>query len=146
MRIRRRPLSLWLLILLLGQLSIRALAGGGALLVAPSGTLVGLPTGPLGSTPFTDFFVPGLVLFLAFGLVPASVSYGLYMKRWWAWAGAITVALALLVWIVVELFVGFSRVTVYLNLGTAISIAGLAMHPVVRRDLRGNMGDPLPSE
>lgn len=136
MLVRSRPLSIWVLILLLGQLSVRAFAGGGALLVAPSGTLVGLPTGPLRSTPFSDFFVPGLVLLLVFGVLPASVCYGLYAHRRWAWSGAITVALALLVWITVEVAVGFSRPTFYLNLGTAIAIGGVAAYPAVRRDLR----------
>lgn len=136
MPVRGRPLSLWLLILLLGQLSIRAFVGGGALLVSPSGTLVGVPTEPLESTPVSDFFLPGAVLLLVFGLVPATVCYGLYTKRWWAWPAAITVALALLVWIIVEIAVGFSRPTIYLNLGTAIGIGAVAMYPAVRRDLR----------
>ncbi|MEF8915725.1 hypothetical protein [Natronomonas sp.] len=136
MQARGRPLSLWLLILLLGQLSVRAFVGGGALLVAPSSTLVGLPTEPLESTPFSDFFVPGLVLLPVFGLLPAGVCYGLYANRVWAWPAAVTVSVALLLWIIVEIAVGLSRPTIYLNLGTAIGIGGVAMYPAVRRDLR----------
>lgn len=136
MRVRGRPLSLWLLLSLLGQLSVRAAVGGGALLVAPSGTLVGLPAAPLENTPFGDFLVPGLVLLLAFGVVPLVVCYGLYAKRRWAWPGAVGVALALLAWIIVETAVGFHRTTVYLNLGTVIAIGGFAVHPAVRDDLR----------
>jgi hypothetical protein len=136
MPVRGRPVSLWLLLLLLVQLSIRAFVGGGALLVAPAGTLVGLPTGPLESTPFRDFVFPGLVLLLVFGLLPASVCYGLYAKREWAWPAAMTVALALLLWILVEIMVGFSRPTIYLNLGTALGIGGVAMYPAVRHHLR----------
>lgn len=136
MSIRGRSLSFWLLILLLGQLSVRAVVGGGALLVAPSGRLVGLPTGPLDSTPFSDFFLPGLVLFLAFGVAPATVCYGLYTGRRWAWPAAIAVALALLLWISIEVSVGFSRPTVYLNLGTAIGIGLIATYSTVRREFR----------
>jgi hypothetical protein len=136
MSVRERPRSLWLLVLLLGQLSVRAFVGGGALLMAPSGALVGLPTGPLDNTPFSDFFIPGLVLVLAFGVMPGFVCYGILVNRRWAWPGAITVASALLLWIGIETAVGFSRVTVYLNLGTAIGIAGVALYPAVRRDLR----------
>jgi hypothetical protein len=136
MAVRDRPLSLWLLILLLGQLSGRAFVGGAALLLAPSGTIVGVSTDPLENTPVSDFFVPGLVLVLVFGMVPAGVCYGLVMNRWWAWPAAITVALTLLVWIIIEIAVGFSRPTIYLNLGTAIGICGVAMYPPVRRDLR----------
>jgi hypothetical protein len=67
-------------VFLLGQLSVRAAIGGVALLVAPSGALVGLSPGPLDATPVTDFFVPGLVLLVAFGLVPSVVCYGLYIR------------------------------------------------------------------
>jgi hypothetical protein len=136
MTVRGRPRSFWLLVLLLGQLSVRASIGGVALLVAPSGTLVGLPAEPLTNTPVGNFFVPGLVLLLLFGLLPSVVCYGLYTRRQWAWPAAITVALALLAWVVVEVAVGFSRPTVYLNVGTTIGIVGVARYPAVRSDLR----------
>ncbi|MFB6192231.1 MAG: hypothetical protein ABEI11_02785 [Haloarculaceae archaeon] len=121
---------------LLGQLSVRASIGGTALVVDPSGTLVGLPTEPLDDTPIGSFLVPGLVLFLLFGLLSSFVCYGLYTRRQWAWPAAITIALALLVWVLVEVAIGFSRPTVYLNIGTAIGILGLALHPAVRSELR----------
>jgi len=95
MSVRGRPISFWLLLLLLGQLSVRALAGGTALLVSPSGELVGLPTGPLNNAPIENFLLPGLALFLVFGLGSSVVCYGLYTRRRWAWSGAIGVALAL---------------------------------------------------
>lgn len=135
MGVRERPFSLWLLVFLLSQLSVRAFVGGGALLMAPSGVLVGLPSGPLDNTPFSDFLIPGIVLFFVFGVMPAFVCYGVFVNRQWAWLGSITVAFALLLWIIVETAVGFSRITVYWNLGTAIGIAGTAMSPAVRRNL-----------
>jgi len=136
MNVRGRPISFWLLLLLLGQLSVRALAGGTALLVAPSGELVELPTGPLDNAPFENFLLPGFALFLVFGLVSSIVCYGLYTRRTWARPGAIGVALALLVWVIVEVVVGFSRPTLYLNVATAIGVAGTALSPAVRTDLR----------
>lgn len=134
---RTRPISFWLVLLLLGQLSLRAVIGGAALMIAPSGTLVGVPLGPLANTPFHDFVLPGLVLFLVFGLGSALVCYGLYANRRWAWPGVITVALALLVWISVEVMLGFTRPTVYVNIGTAIGLIGIAIYPTVRRHLLG---------
>jgi len=136
MMVRGRPFSFWLLLLLLGQLSIRAFIGGIALIVAPSGMLVGLPAGPLDNTPVGSFFLPGLVLFLLFGLVPSFVCYGLYIRRQWALTAAIIVALALLAWVLVEVAVGFSRPTFYLNVGTAIGIVGVALYPAVRSEPR----------
>ena len=136
MSVRGRPVSFWLLLLLLGQLSVRALAGGTALLVSPSGELVGLPTGPLNNAPIENFLLPGLALFLVFGLGSSVVCYGLYTRRRWAWSGAIGVALALLVWVVIEVAVGFARPTLSLNVATAVSIAGAALSPAVRADTR----------
>lgn len=140
MTVRGRPLSFWLLLLLLGQLSVRASTGGIALMMAPSGTLVGLPTGPLDNTPVGNFFVPGLVLLLLFGLLPSFVCYGVYTRRQWASPAAITVALALLVWVLIEVTIGFSRPTFYLNVGTAIGIVGAALSPAVRSELRDAEG------
>ncbi|AUG47134.1 hypothetical protein BVU17_06175 [Haloarcula taiwanensis] len=121
----REQLSRWLLVLLLGQLSVRALVGGAALLTAPAGTLVGLPPGPLDNTPFDTFLVPGLVLFVVFGLTAAVVCYGAYATRRWARPAAVGVAVALLAWVAVEVSVGFSRPTVLLNVGTGIGVLGL---------------------
>jgi hypothetical protein len=130
---RPRPVLPWLLVAVLGQLSARALAGGVALVVAPSGAIVGLPTAPLEGTPFADFLVPGVVLVVAFGLVPAAVCYAVYAARAWAWTGAVGVGVALVAWVAVELAVGFDRPTVYLNLATAVAAVLLALHPSVRR-------------
>ncbi|OYR79432.1 hypothetical protein DJ84_17940 [Halorubrum ezzemoulense] len=136
MRLRGRRVSFWLLLLLLGQLTVRALVGGTALLIVPSGELVGLPAGPLDNAPIENFILPGLALFLLFGVVSSIVCYGLYTRRRWARPGAIGVALALLVWVAVEVAVGFSRPTVYLNVATAVGVLGVALSPTVRADLR----------
>jgi uncharacterized membrane protein (UPF0136 family) len=129
-----RPLVHWLLVAALAQLSVRAVAGGVALVVAPSGALVGLSTGTLDGTPFADFLVPGAVLAVVFGLTPAVACYALHRGRWWGWLAAIGLAVALVVWVLVEVAVGFARPTVYLNVGTAVAVLVLAVHPAVRRD------------
>lgn len=127
----RSPYRLGLLVVI-GQLAVRALVGGGALVLAPSGALVGLSTDTLTGTPFSDFLVPGLILVVVLGLYPAFVCYVLYTERKWGWVGAVSVAVALSVWVTVELVVGFDRPTKYLNLLTAGAILVLAVHPSVR--------------
>lgn len=128
-----RSLVHWLLLAVLGQLSVRALAGGVALILDPSGGVVGLSGSTLAETPFADFLVPGVVLAVAFGLAPAVSCYALHTRRWWGWIAAVGVAVALVVWVLVEVALGFVRPTVYLNLGTAAAVLALAVHPVVRR-------------
>ena len=96
MMIRERPAVLWALLVTLGQLSARALIGGAALLLAPSGRLGGLSPVPLVGTVLADFFVPGLVLFVVFGLGSAVTSYGLYARRGWGWLAGVAIAGGLL--------------------------------------------------
>ncbi|MEF8827190.1 MAG: hypothetical protein V5A27_12755 [Halapricum sp.] len=134
MRIHGRPGILWVLLAVLGQLSVRATIGGGALLLSPSGGIVGLSTVQLDGTPFGDFLVPGFVLLVVFGLVPAIVCYALYTRQQWGWLASVGVAVALLIWVLVEVTVGFDRPTVYLNLGTAGTILVIAVHPAVRHN------------
>jgi len=123
-----------MLLVVLGQLSGRALVGGVALLMAPSGKIIGLSPAPLDGTPFMDFLVPGIILFVLFGLVPAVVCYALYIRHWWGWATSLGVAVAMLAWVLVEVTLGFDRPTIYLNLATAGAILVLAVHPAVRHD------------
>lgn len=55
-------------IILLLITSISAIFGGGAMLIDPSGTNQGLPIETLINSPFEDFLIPGLILFVIFGL------------------------------------------------------------------------------
>lgn len=137
MSVRGRPLALWFLLAVLLQLTVRGFLGGLVLLVDPSGDAVGLSTATLAGTPFVDFRLPGLVLATVLGLVPGVVSYGLVVRRRWAWPGAVAVGVALLVWLGVEVAVGFHRPTVFLNLATALAAVGIALHPAVRADVCG---------
>lgn len=134
MRVHGRPAILWVLLAALGQLSGRALFGGVALLMAPSGEIVRLSSAPFDGTPFENFLVPGLILFVVFGLVPAVVCYALYTRRRWGWTASVGVAVAMLVWVLVEVTIGFDRPTIYLNLVTGGAILVLAVHPSVRHD------------
>ncbi|MCU4718085.1 hypothetical protein [Halapricum hydrolyticum] len=134
MRVGGRPAILWVLLAVLGQLAVRAVIGGVALLMAPSGEIVGLSSVPLDRTPFGDFLVPGIILFVVFGLVPAVVCYALYTRRRWGWTSSVGVAVAMLIWVLVEVAAGFDRPTIYLNLATAGAIVVLAVHPAVRQD------------
>lgn len=133
MHFRQRSFVRWALLVTIGQLAVRALIGGGALIVDPSGAVVGLSRATLEGTPFSDFLVPGLVLAGALGLYPTFVCYGLYKRRTWAWMGAVSVAVVLAVWLAVQLAVGYDRPTTYLNVLTAGVILVLAVHPSVRR-------------
>lgn len=102
---------------LLSFLSLGALFGGAALIISPSGALMGgLPLSILEHSPFANFLVPGLILFTILGLLPGFLVFALVKKMssrfaerlnffgdmHWAWTYSIYVAFALIIWIQVE--------------------------------------------
>lgn len=140
MHVRRAAVLRTGLLAVIGQLVVRALVVGAALVVAPSGELVGLSTDVLRGTPFSNFPVPGFVLAGFLGLYLTVVWYSLYTKRKWGWVGAVSVAVVLSVWVAAELGVGFDGPTTYLNLLTVVAILVLAVHPSVRHPDRQTGG------
>ncbi|MGY3090894.1 hypothetical protein ACVWYF_003958 [Hymenobacter sp. UYAg731] len=137
-----------ILIWLLGLLGLGALGGGGLLVIAPTGRLLGMPVAMLAGSPFADFLVPGIVLFTVLGVAPCLLVVALLKKpqsplaerlncfgdMHWAWTGSIYVAFALILWIQLEM-VFLNAVnwlhTVYMV--WAIAILFVALLPSVRR-------------
>jgi len=132
MRLRDRPISHWALLGALGQLAVRALAGGTALVVDPSGGLVNASPVPLAATPVDDFLLPGIALVAAFGVCPILAGYGLHARRQWGRVAAVAVGVALMMWIGVETALGFDRPTLALNLATAVAVVALSAAPLPR--------------
>jgi hypothetical protein len=106
-----------LLIFLLAFLGLGAIGGGGALIISPSGKLLGgLPLSILEKSPFDNFLIPGIILFVVLGLIPCLLVYALikrpeskfagyfnfFKDMYWAWSGSIYVAFVLIIWIQVE--------------------------------------------
>jgi len=106
-----------ILLFLLAFLGLSAIGGGGALIISPSGKLLGgLPLVILERSPFNDFLVPGIILFVVLGLIPCLLVFALIKKpeskfaehfnffkdMYWAWSFSIYVAFALIIWIQVE--------------------------------------------
>lgn len=104
-------------LILLTFLGLSAIGGGGALIISPSGELLGgLPLSILGNSPFTNFLIPGIILFLVLGIfpifiiwalikkpvVPLADCFNLFKDMHWAWTFSIYIAFALIIWIQVE--------------------------------------------
>ncbi|WP_428659916.1 hypothetical protein [Runella sp.] len=109
--------AIYVYLCLLSFLGISALSGGVALILSPSGKLLGgLPLSILRNSPFHDFLIPGTILFFVLGLIPCLIVFALLKKRknkvgeyfnffkdmHWAWSFSIYVAFALIIWIQVE--------------------------------------------
>jgi len=68
----------------------RRIKSAGAMLFSSlDGALIKLNTSILRGTPFDNFLIPGIILFLFIGIFPILVSYGLLRKPAWHWAEAI---------------------------------------------------------
>ncbi len=137
-----------ILIVLLAFLGLGAIGGGGALIVSPSGKLIGgLPLSILKDSPFPDFLIPGIILFFILGVTPGILVYALIKKpanrfaerlniftdMYWAWTFTIYVAFALIIWIQVETIViqGVSWLQTFYML-YSIPIILVALLPEVR--------------
>jgi len=107
------------LIFLLGFLGIGALFGGGALTISPSGALLRMPLSLLEKSPFVNYLIPGIILFLILGVAPLGLIFALIKKpagkfadkfnffrdMHWSWSYNIYIAFALIIWLQVEMHI-----------------------------------------
>jgi len=54
---------------------LSACIGGGSLILAPSGEILKMPLSLLEYSPFTDFFIPGIILFTVIGIGSLVISF-----------------------------------------------------------------------
>jgi hypothetical protein len=118
------------------------------LFLDPSGRLMQWSVEDLQGTPFADYLIPGIVLFVFIGVYPIFVGYSLISKpawRWpeavnpatkhhWAWAASWSVGIIMLIWIIVETallgLISFLQPVIAV---WALAIVLLAFLPGVRR-------------
>ena len=105
------------LIALLAFLGVGAIFGGAVLIISPSGKLIGLPVVILNLSPFYNFLIPGIILFLVLGIFPMLLIMALLKKptsklaerfnfftdMHWAWTYTIYIAIILIFWIQIEM-------------------------------------------
>jgi hypothetical protein len=148
---RARPSALIVLLIILIIQCLGGLAGGGALIAAPSGRVMKLPASWLAGSPFHDFLIPGLILFVVLGIGPAVVIWALlarpgcaplervnpFLHQYWGWTLSGVIGVALVVWIVVEVAIiaRFSWLQPFFG-GLGVAIVALTLTPSVRAAYR----------
>lgn len=136
---------------LLTLLGAGAVFGGGILIISPSGRLMGMPLSMLDHSPFHNFLIPGVILFLVLGLFPIALTFALVKRpdckfagrfnffddMYWAWTYSIYAAFVLIIWIQAEMSylqsVHWSH-TLYML--WAIAIIFVALLPGVRNQYK----------
>jgi hypothetical protein len=101
--VKRRPAGVWILLVLLVIQGLGGLGGGLSLAIKPDGSIMKMPLSYLDGSPFPDFLVPGLILFLVLGVLPLVAAAGLWLRRTWGWYAAFAVGCGLMIWILVEI-------------------------------------------
>jgi hypothetical protein len=100
---KQRTFYFYLVLFLIAFQALSGLYGGSYLLLDPTGQSLNMPLSLLKHSPFRDYFIPGLILFLVLGLFPVIVYYGLWIGNRWAWFGTLSIGIGLLIWIGVEI-------------------------------------------
>jgi hypothetical protein len=112
-----KPLTCLLLILVHLVLSVNALIAGGMMMIKPDGSLLGMQTGRLSNSPFSNYFIPGLFLFTMVGGVslfsiigliakpawPLPQKFNLYKDKHWAWTWSLYSGIIVIAWIAIQL-------------------------------------------
>jgi hypothetical protein len=118
----RRPVTVYILVILLFFQAVSALYGSFSLVTDPSGHGLGMSVSHLDGTPFDTYLVPGLVLGILLGLLPLFLIYPLlarpkwdwaaflniYKDQYWAWSYSIYTGIMLIIWIYVQImYIGY---------------------------------------
>lgn len=145
------PIERNFLIFLLGFLGLGALGGGGLLIIAPDGNLLGMPLLLLEKSPFHSFLIPGIVLFTVLGIAPCLLIFALikkpaytfaeklncYPDMHWSWTYSVYTAFMLVGWI--QLQMAFIQAVSWLHttyMFLAMVIIFVALLPTVRNSYK----------
>lgn len=136
---RKRPALVKLLIACIIFQGISGLFGGLGLIIDPTGESLNIPRSWLEGSPFTNYLIPGLILFLLLGILPIYIATGFLGNRFFYWRLSLILGILLLIWIVVEIIIiGYQPnpplQLVYGILG--VLIVALSLQPKVKNHFR----------
>ena len=147
----KRPALATALIVLLVFLGVSGLFGGVAFIAAPNGSILHAPQAWLDKIPFSDFLIPGLVLFFVVGVLPLLVAVALlrrpawpglqriapFRRQYWGWTASGVAGCGIIIFEIVEaLYIGLGSSLQYLYLGVGIATVLLALSGPVRQYYR----------
>lgn len=112
----------WILSLFQVLIGGTALFGGFSLMMTPDGSSLNLSLDILRDTPFTDYYVPGLLLFILIGLfhIAGALVTGIQLRL--AGSLAVFLGITLLFWIIIQVaMIGYASLLqpLYFILGLA---------------------------
>lgn len=119
-----KPSAIYGLIILELVIAILGIASGFSLLSDPSGKGLGLDV-IKDKIPFQNLTLLGLWFVGPYGVLPASLAFGFWTEKHWAWKPALILAIIEVIWVIVQIpmvgrsilqaFIGFiALATIYL--------------------------------
>ena len=110
-------LSIILLCLLHLFLGTNGVIGGILLMIKTDGSMLGMQSDWLNHSPFNNYLIPGVLLFLFLGIVPLITFLGIvksrnwrlpnliniYRNRYWAWSFSLYTGIIAITWITIQL-------------------------------------------
>jgi hypothetical protein len=148
----KRPFESLILMLFLLILSLNALIGGGSMILSPADSLLQLNPEWIERTPFKSYLIPGIILFLFLGVLPAFAFAGLAIKSpepkpcrinifrnmRWGWALSLYSGIVTVIWITVQqLLTDYFILQPIIN-GLGILIIIFSLLPRVREYYKNN--------
>ena len=149
-----RPFLVWLLIIMHFFMGFGGVVSGGGLILSPDGKLLGMTVSILEGSPFPDYLIPGIVLFLFVGLYSVFAGISLLklpvwicpdavnpVKRYhWAWSASWASGVIMIIWIAVEtIMLGYiSFLQPFIFVWAVILILLTVLSPVRRYCIRNN--------
>lgn len=140
----RRPVGVKAVLVALLVQGVSGVVGGLGLVLDPSGASLGIPVDWLEGSAFSDYLIPGLILLLVLGVGPLVALVAAWRQRPWAWHATVSVGVALVVWLAVEIVtIGYHpRPPLQLTYGLlALAILVLAALPSARRFMRARRAE-----
>ena len=142
----RRPAALIALIVVQLFQAIGALGGGATLMASPKGGIIKMPLSNLDGSPFKDFLIPGIILFVVLGAGPLVAAWVLirrprstalesvnpFRHEYWGWTLSGVVGVGLVIWIAVETLIVPYNFLQPLYAGVGAVIIVLTLVPSVR--------------
>jgi hypothetical protein len=106
----------YILFILMAFLSLNGLGGGLVFIIEPDGSMMGMTTEWLARTPFSNFLIPGICLFLLNGVFPLVALLGLigrkesklfdklniFNDKHWGWTFSVYSGIITISWIIIQ--------------------------------------------
>lgn len=85
-------------------IALGAIPAGFLMIINPDGTKLGMTTDFLANTPFYDFLIPGIFLFIVNGLFNLGAAILSFKKHKYSGVSGLMLGIALVLWIVIQVY------------------------------------------